>query len=378
MTSIPFDIKAVPRFGSLIDLFKNNFENDLELGAQFFAMQKGEILVDLKGGWTDRAQKHPVTHETLFSIFSAGKAVAAIIIAHLVDQDRIGYNQHVASVWPEFGTHGKETLSIAELMSHQSGLSGITEPDWTAMDWYDWEKTAQTLAAQSPIFEPKSASGYSPQTYGFLAGEIARRSDTHGRSLGAILRQDFAQPHNLDIWIGLPASEHERCADMMKPRRLADLGDHNAATSAAFLTKGAAPARNNLAIWREAEFAGSNCHANAESLSRLMAILIDGKINGEQFLAQDTLAEIRRPRISGPDQVLPFDINFCAGLMQNAPNFIYGPNPEALGHSGWGGSCVFADPDTGISGAYVMSRQDNSLMGDKRPVGLINALYAAL
>jgi len=378
MTSIPFDITANAQFSPVIDLFKNNFENDLELGAQFFALQNGEVLVDLKGGWADRSKSHPVTDKTLFSIFSSGKAVAAIIMAHLVDQDKIGYNQLVSSFWPEFSANGKADLTVAELLSHQSGLTGITAPDWTGRDWYDWEKTTQTLANQTPIFTPRTASGYSPQSYGFLAGEMARRVDSFGRSLGAILRQDICEPHDLDIWIGLPESEHIRCADMMKPRRLANLGEHNAATKAAFLSKGAAPARNDLTAWREAEFAGSNCHATAESLARLMAVLIDGKINAEQFLAQDTLIAVSKPRISGPDLVLPFDVTFCAGLMHNAPNFIYGPNPETLGHSGWGGSCVFADPDTGISGAYVMSRQDNSLMGDPRPVGLINALYAAL
>jgi len=68
MTSIPFDITANAQFSPVIDLFKNNFENDLELGAQFFALQNGEVLVDLKGGWADRSKSHPVTDKTLFSL----------------------------------------------------------------------------------------------------------------------------------------------------------------------------------------------------------------------------------------------------------------------------------------------------------------------
>ena len=46
--------------------------------------------------------------------------------------------------------------------------------------------------------------------------------------------------------------------------------------------------------------------------------------------------------------------------------------------SGWGGSCVFADPVSGLHGAYVMNRQRNSLLGDVRPRTLIDTVYAAL
>ena len=51
---------------------------------------------------------------------------------------------------------------------------------------------------------------------------------------------------------------------------------------------------------------------------------------------------------------------------------------EAVGHCGWGGSCAFADPATGISAAYVMTRQSPHLIGDPRAQRLIAALYAAL
>ncbi|HEY0053366.1 MAG TPA: serine hydrolase, partial [Caulobacteraceae bacterium] len=83
-------------------------------------------------------------------------------------------------------------------------------------------------------------------------------------------------------------------------------------------------------------------------------------------------------RIRGADKVLPFDISWAAGLMRNEGLNIYGPNPDALGHAGWGGSCVFADPARKLSAAYVMNRQSVHLMGDPRAVRLIEALYASL
>ena len=71
-------------------------------------------------------------------------------------------------------------------------------------------------------------------------------------------------------------------------------------------------------------------------------------------------------------------LDFGAGLMKNAPNYFYGPYPETVGHSGWGGSCVFADHINGISGAYVMNKQNNTLIGDLRPKRIIDEMYNCL
>ncbi len=377
-TNIPFSVSTDEQFFPVVDVFKANFFKDFEHGASVHVMRDGETLIDMHGGWADKSKSIPVNNSHLFSIYSSGKAAAAIVIAHLAEQDMLGYNQLVSTVWPEFSGGGKECLTIGQVMSHQTGIPGITDRNFKAADWYNWNKTVHTLENQMPLFPPGSASGYSPVTYGFFAGEIARRTDKYGRHLGDILRQDICEPHNIDVWIGTPETEDSRCVDMQKPRRLADLGEINSATKAAFLEKWSSPGTLGVKTWRRAQLAGSNCHATAKGMAELMQVYVDGRINGEQVLSEDILGFARAERISGPDQVLPFDLSIAAGVMRNYPNFFYGPNPETVGHSGWGGSCVFADPDTGITFCYAMTRQDNSLMGDPRPVRIIEALYDVL
>ena len=378
MTDTPFDVYAKSGLETVVTAFKANFENELEHGAQFSVFQNGELLVDLKGGWADRAKTAPVKHDTLFSVFSSGKAMAALVIAHLAELDRLGYNQLVATIWPDFAAHGKGELTVAQVLSHQAGLSGISNPDWAPEDWYDWDKTCAELAGQEPLFPPGSASGYHPMTFGYLAGEIARRTDKLMRSLGSILREDLCAPNDIDVWIGLPEAEHHRCSYMQKPRAMADLGEMNAATKAAFMSKAASPGGRSIADWRKAEFAGSNCQATAKGLAQLMQMAVDGHIGEARYLSEDIIGFLGDSRISGQNLVLPFNIDFAAGVMRNAPNYFYGPNAETLGHSGWGGSCVFADPITGLHGAYVMSRQENTLLGDMRPRRIIDALYNCL
>jgi len=378
MTETPFTLDCAEQFAPAADVFRKNFENGGELGASFSLYQNGEPIIQFLGGWADRKKTQPVKSDTLFAVFSSGKVPAALVMAWLVDQDRIGYDQIVSGIWPEFAQNGKKTITIGDMLSHQTGLTGITNPDWTPADWFDWDKTINELAAQAPIFAPQSASGYQPVTYGYLIGEVARRADQEQRSLGTILREELCAPFDLDIWISLPEVHHGRCAEMIKPKALADLGDINDATRAAFMRKWSSPGGKGAAAWRQAEIAGSNCHATADSLAKLMQLVNDGRIGEHRVLAEDIPIKIAAPRISGQNLVLPFELTFGAGLMHNAPNFYYGPNPQTLGHSGWGGSCVFADPETGLSGAYAMNRQDNSLIGDTRPTALINAVYDCL
>ena len=378
MTTYPISGTFPAQFDGLRDIIATNQTEHDELGFQFCVMQNGEPIIDICAGWTDRKQSEEVVDDTLFAVFSSGKAVAALVIAWLVEEDRIGYDQRIETIWPEFAAAGKAGLTIGQIMSHQAGLSGITNPDWTAKDWFDWDKTIAQLERQIPIFEPGSASGYHPVTYGFLAGEIARRADKEQRSLGRILRDELCQPGGADVWIGLPSSEHTRCADMQKPKALPDMGTITEATRWAFLKKWSSPGGMGAAAWREAELAGSNCHATARGLATLMQAGVDGRISSTPCLSEDTLAAFSKSRIQGQNLVLPFELNFAAGVMRNDPNYFYGPNAETLGHSGWGGSCVFADPVSGLHGAYTMNRQRNSLLGDIRPRALIDAVYAAL
>jgi CubicO group peptidase (beta-lactamase class C family) len=229
----------------------------------------------------------------------------------------------------------------------------------------------------APLWPPGTASGYHPITFGYLAGEIFRRVD--GRTLGVALREDLAETLGLDLWIGLPDSEHARCVEMRRPTQMADLGEITPIKRAAFLTKWSSPAGRSTDEWRRAEIPSANGHATAAALARLMAILAcDGVVDDRRLLSPGMAAEMSRTRIQGLDLVLPYRLAWGAGFMRSHGLGLYGPGEDSFGHSGWGGSCAFADPQGRVSGAYVMNRQSSLLIDDPRPRRLIEAAYAAL
>ena len=376
MSEAPIRGLCPPKFAAVRAAFEANFAAGLELGARFAFAIEGEVLVDLIGGWADRAQTKPFAEDTLAPVFSTTKAVASFMIARLVGEGRLSYRQRVADLWPELGQAGKADLTVEQVLSHQAGLCGLPGPMEPA-DWFDWDAVCARLAAMPPLWLPGTASGYHPVTFGYLAGEIFRRAD--GRTLATALREDVAGPLGLDLWIGLPESEDHRVADVRRPSAMPDLGPMTEAKRLAFFTKWASPGGRGEVALRRAEIPSVTGYATAPALALLMAALAsDGEIGVSRVLASGVAAEAARQRIAGDDLVLPYRMSWGAGFIRNEGLWIYGPGRETFEHSGWGGSCAFADPERGISGAYVMNRQSAELIADARARRLIEAAYASL
>jgi CubicO group peptidase (beta-lactamase class C family) len=364
------------RFAAVREAFVANFADGQELGAGFCAVIDGEVAIDLQAGWADRARTRAFDGSTLVPVFSTTKAATALMLARLVGQRRLSYGQAVAEVWPEFAARGKEAITVEQCLSHQDGLAAMPEA-FDPQLWFDWPAITAKIAGMAPLWPPGTASGYHPSTFGYIAGEIFRRVD--GRSLGVALRQDVCGPVGLDLWIGLPEDEHARVADMQRPPAAPAFGELTPLRRAAFLEPWSSPPGRNALQWRTAEIPSANGHATAQALARLLgALACDGAVGWEEVLPPGLAAEVARARIAGPDLVLPFTVSWGAGVLRNDPIGAYGPGRNTVGHSGWGGSCAFADPDHRLSAAYVMNRQSVHLVADPRPGRIIRALYESL
>ncbi|MBA4800563.1 MAG: beta-lactamase family protein [Euryhalocaulis sp.] len=378
MSSIDIKGHVAPGFEPAAEAFAKNFEDGLEAGASFAAQAGGETVIDIWAGTAVTKVDKPWSENTLAPVFSTGKAVTALVIASLAERGLIDYDAPLADLWPDFAQHGKGEITIAQALSHQAGVPGFRE-EMDPADWFDMDGIAAKLAAEQPFWEPGTQSGYHAITFGIIAQEIARRSD--GRTIGTILREDFAEPNGLDLIIGTPEAEHERVAAMEKPKGYPDFGKVGPETRAAFLQPWSSPGRRGSAAWRESEFPAANCHATARSLAEFMNLIARrGRLGGTGVLSDETFAAMTKERIHGPDRVLPFDIAWAAGLTLNRPDEAdwFGPGEQAAGHYGFGGSCAFGDPEREIAAAYVMNQQGRVLVGDERPRRIIRALYGAL
>lgn len=368
---------VAPGFEAVRDAFLQNFTDDGDIGASFAVMRGGEVVADLWGGHTDKARTRKWKENTLVNVWSTTKGPTSLAVAMLVDRGELSYDDRVAEYWPDFASRGKASVTVAQMMSHQAGVCGVR--DTITIDaFYDWDSMCRRLAGTEPFWEPGDGSGYHAVTFGFLAGELVRRID--GRTVGTFLREEVAGPLEADFFIGLPEKEDSRVAEMVGPKtpQLVLNEDSPDYTVAAFGNPRPSPDDPNDRAWRAAEIPAANGQANARGLVRIYNLLARVGIPGEaEVISAKGLAAATAEQCHCVDRNLGIDTRWGAGFMLNLSG-LYGPNPKAFGHSGWGGSMAFADRESGLAVAYAMNQMGESLRGDPRSQRLIEAVYSSL
>jgi CubicO group peptidase (beta-lactamase class C family) len=378
--STPLDGTCAKRFETVRQAFAENFAARDERGGAVAIWHNGEPVVDLWGGWADAERTVPWSRDTLVNVFSVSKALCAIACMRLVDAGTLDLDAKVARYWPQFAQGGKERVTVRQLLSHQAGLPAIRKelPDGAALDW---RVMSEALAEQAPWWEPGTAHGYHVNTYGFLAGELVRRID--GRSIGALLREDVARPLGADIHIGLPQSEHHRVSDFLWPFSppKPDIPDDEALMK--WNTYWNPPGFSgahwvNHPRWRTAEVPSTNGHGNARAVARIYSALADGgEIDGVRILSRSALKAATTEQVNGYDRINDRPSRFGIGFQLTQPERPLGPNPEAFGHFGAGGSLGFCDPKSRIAFGYVTNDMGPRWQ-NPRNRALVDAIYASL
>ena len=286
-------------------------------------------------------------------------------------------------------------MPVRYLLNHAAGLAAVREPI-VEQDWYDWDKMTSLLAAQEPFWEPGEIHGYHAITFGWLVGEVVRRID--GRSLGTFWREEFAAPLGLDAHIGTGPEFDARIAPVLAAPpgegiedALAGAPDLSELEEGSLLWAAMAnpplmhrlPAINNERAWRAAEFPAANGHATARSLARVYgAVANGGEIDGIHVLNPETVEAATVEQWAGPEHVslqmgLEFPMRFALGWILNTEQTMpLGPNPQAFGHAGAGGSVGCADPESGLAFGYTMNQMKNEFTEDYRYWRLLKAVYA--
>ncbi len=376
----PIDGSTAPRFSAVADAFAENFTAHGEVGAAVSVYHRGVPVVDLWGGFADRDSARPWGRDTLQIVFSATKGVTATCVHLLVERGVLDLDAPVASVWPEFAAEGKDAIPLRWVLSHRAGLAAVTG-DVTMDDILGWHGVVDAIAAQAPIWEPGTRHGYHARSFGWILGEVVRRAT--GKRLGQFLAAEVAAPFDLDLFVGLPASELPRVAHTYPPVIAADVQDAIDAFMGPDTTLGQVlSGPSNLFgyddMWNRpdllrAEMPSSNGVATARSLARMYAALI-GEVDGKRLLRPDTVARATESQVDGPDCVLGVAIPFGLGFMTPPPG---GP-PGSFGHVGAGGSVALADPAGEWSFAYVANQMQLGITGDARSAALLDAVVASL
>lgn len=376
---------ATSRFDSLRAAFDEGFRDQPEMGAALAVYSEGRLVVDLWRGLADRRSGAPWEQDTTSVIFSCTKGLTSILAARLVQEGRLDYHAPVAAYWPEFAAAGKDRVTVADILSHRSGVSAPREP-LTAQQITEWSTVTEALAAQEPLWEPGSGYAYHAITHGWLAGEVIRR--VTGMTIGDYFRETVAGPLEADAWIGLPEHEQHRVAPMTVGSSLAQLIEQQAAARTPgevdwgeqAMTLGGALAPSlvgddegfNSPAIRAAQIPGAGGVATARSLASIWSATIV-PVRGERLLDDETIATAVAVRSEGapvwnvpgpwPRWGMGFQLDSEARRYLTAHSF---------GHDGAGGQVAFADPESQIGFAYVTNQME--AIDDQRATRIIDEL----
>jgi CubicO group peptidase (beta-lactamase class C family) len=349
-------------------------ESDAERGVQVAVYRHGELVVDAVAGIADPATERPVTSATPFYNFSIGKGAASAIAHMLAERGLFDYDTPVAELWPEFAAHGKSAVTVRHVLTHSAGVPGIPA-DTTVEDLCDWDKMCGAIADAEPWWEPGTKVGYHAYTFGYMVGEIVRR--TTGKPISQVLAEDVAGPLGVpnEIYFGMPESEHGRLARLedaegaaeMMSAMPADLPMFKAGPLTVFPTAELGNRTDILAA--DIPACGKT---SARAIARMYAALL-GEVDGVRLISAQRLGQVATAAASGIDEIFGNPSTWGLGFAIGLPGSSAQDAPTAFGMGGAGGSFAYADTATGI--AFALTK--NRLTADFTAVDQINGIVLA-
>jgi len=324
-----------------------------ERGVQVAAYVDGKQVVDVVAGVADPATGRPVTPDTLFYNWSIGKGATATLVHRL----GLDPETRVVEVWPEFGKHGKDVVTVRQVLDHTAGVPGLPA-GVTVDDVCSLPTMIAALEDAEPWWEPGTQVGYHAYTFGYLAGEIVRR--VTGRELGDVLADLTAElgypgeiRYGMSDTSGLAVPE-DAPSDVdwsqMPPEML----------RAAPLT-----VMPTAALGADPRMLAADIPAGAKVTARAMAALY------ASWLASPRLADVTTVSAEGEDQVYGNECRMSLGFALGLP-FEEGA-PRAFGWAGAGGSWAGADPDRGVAVAVTKNVLAMDFTTVERLVGAVLA-----
>jgi CubicO group peptidase (beta-lactamase class C family) len=381
-----------PGFEQVRQAFDDNFARRHEVGGACCAWYRGRKIVDLWGGIRNKGTGDPWTEDTMVVVHSATKGLAAMTLALAHSRGWLDYDERVATYWPEFAQHGKEKITVRQLLGHQAGLFAFDEPvDRNLIA--DLDRLAFVLARQKPAWEPGTRQAYHAITLGFYEGELLRRVDPQRRSLGHFFHDEIAVPLAEDVFIRVPADiPNSRLATLSAPTALrmltgfplrvtlASMNRHSNIYRALMSNPGFAAYQDEDRICaRNLEVPSGGGVGTARGIAHAYGVFATG--GRELGLRQDTPDLLASPAIPPTrgffDECLKAEVQFSLGFMKPCPNWPFG-GAQSFGAPGAGGSMGFDDPDAGVGYAFVTSQMGTALTAGPRDLALRSALGVAM
>jgi CubicO group peptidase (beta-lactamase class C family) len=194
----------------VVEVLERGIADGTHIGAQLYVSQGGEVHADVALGVA--RPDVAMTTDSMMIWFSMTKAATAIAVAQLWERGALDVDDPVVVHIPEFGSLGKDAITLRHLLTHTAGISladGILE----GAPWR--ESRAENLARiyAAPLeYEPGTRAGYHPAAGMPVLGEVVARAS--GVSYEQYVRDEIFGPLGMhDCWVGMPDDRYAAYGD---------------------------------------------------------------------------------------------------------------------------------------------------------------------
>jgi CubicO group peptidase (beta-lactamase class C family) len=362
-------------FDGVADAFLRTIPDDGGTGAVLSVWIDGAPVVELWGGVADTRTGRHFQSDTLSVIFSCTKGIASVLVGLLMERGEMPpLGTPVVELWPNFGAHGKDRVTIGDALAHRAGLSAPRR-DLTPEEALNDLAVADAIAAQEPLWPPGKHHQYHAVTHGAITSKLVMLAT--GKSISRCFAEYIAAPLQADAWIGLPESEEHRVSYLVEdPSPVAPEGDPETLYWVKRATDfvGLSPQWFNRPRYQRAELAAVSGIATASGLAKVWSATVTAT-DGVRLIGDETVRSLRRPRSVGAPRFAgppPYQ-SWGAGVMVPSDWERY-LSPGSFGHDGAGGQVAFADPDAKVGFAYLTNQMGDWTRGQSVTAALARAL----
>jgi CubicO group peptidase (beta-lactamase class C family) len=362
-TDVGVDPAGVARIWSAVEAL---YRSGIHPAIQLCVRHRGAVLIDRAIGYArgngpddpPEAPKVAVTPATPFTIFSASKAVTAMVV-HLLDQrDVIRLDDPVCEYIPEFAVHTKQWITIRHVLIHRAGLPNVPPAAMDLDRLEDPDGIVQLLCQMPQTGRPGRQLAYHAITGGFILGEVVRR--VTGKSIRTVLDEEIRRPLGFR-WLSYGVLPHEVGEVALNyftgPPALPPL-------STLLRRALGVDFREATALSNDSRFLGgivpsANVVTTANELSRFYQLLLDGgTLDGVRIFDPRTIRRaVSEQSYLEFDLTLALPFRYGMGFMLGGRRFSpYGPDTQyAFGHLGFTNILGWADPERQVAAALLTS-----------------------
>jgi CubicO group peptidase (beta-lactamase class C family) len=365
---------------ALLDRAEREVKEGLLPSTQIAIARSGKIAaMRTVGSALQGGSNKPATNDTFYVIFSCTKAIISSAIWMLIGENKLKVSEKVADIIPEFGTNGKDVITVEQVLLHIGGFPNAPYPQG---DWSDHNKRLERFKTWRLEWPVASQFMYHATSGFWVLAEILERRS--GKEFRQFVAERIATPLGIpDLRVGCPLDLQSRVADVIhvsqaltnderKKMGLPPLPETE-------VTEDAINGFNNPKV-REAGVPGGGGVTTAADLALFYQGLLHNRgTDGKQIWNPAALADAIRPR-SGDYKDPMFGVTVNRGLgvvvaggdgKSNYRGFGKTNTANAFGHGGAGGQIGWADPGTGISLGYCTNGFDrNDVRQGRRGVAL--------